>query len=588
MAIFHVTYFFAQGTQGWVEQFFRSDSQLASSLTASLSLAQARYSILGAGVTLYRVRCSQVGAPRVSAFSEVNGPTLNTPASLAIQGAQIRLQASPIGQYTRNYLLRGLPQGALVQQGGLWFWASSIAGPAQQWLVMLTSGGWYLEGWGRMSAQFPLAGLTPVGTPPESVYPTPAEYAAAQAYGVSSQAWLAGNPTLPPQNLDTGQFPSIRIGRAGWDGLPSTWTNGINGAFEILDIDGPFVTYAGPLPFAGQWNGRGYAQLRPRIYVPIASAELVGPGTRAVGPARRQTARGFTLGQVGEVLGGIGLGVVQSVFGPLQGLGNDLLSYVTPGGVVPFPPPPVVPPPVPPPPPGSFVAGPATPRPVTLNNLLDVGTWLLQYCGYTPVGDQYAPIGIGRCENLVDTYVVMLGGIEAQVFGTTGWLAAIAAGIHAPTAYLTAASNAIEAAVPADASIILYGFSLGGIISELLYADPDFSPRIICMVTLASPIAGIPFSRAPIQRFAASLDPVPLLTPIGLLAWVYRLVKAIYQYIPIDSAHPVPPGCHQFFPVNPGLAKYGTFGFPFGGLLPAPQPPIELATMIQFTVPSLP
>ena len=86
-AIYHSTLFFAQGTYGWVEQYFRQDQSLASALVATVTLAAARWPILGAGANLYRVRVSQVGCPGISATCGSPGTPATTLAMSPLQSA---------------------------------------------------------------------------------------------------------------------------------------------------------------------------------------------------------------------------------------------------------------------------------------------------------------------------------------------------------------------------------------------------------------------------------------------------------------------------------------------------------------------
>jgi hypothetical protein len=91
MAIYHATMYFAQPPLGWREQYYCYAGDIGSSLAAALSLSRQRYTILGAGVSLYRVTVSQVGTVRASASAAVGGQTLTARAVDAHQAAEVRV-----------------------------------------------------------------------------------------------------------------------------------------------------------------------------------------------------------------------------------------------------------------------------------------------------------------------------------------------------------------------------------------------------------------------------------------------------------------------------------------------------------------
>lgn len=582
MAIYHTTFFFTQPPLGWREQYYCSAADLQSALVSAARLAQRRYTILGSGVSLYRAAVSQVGAVRASASAAVGGQTLATAAVDAHQGIEVRVVAGSSGLYHRSFFLGGLPAGAWVQRGRVVQWSAALAGPITSWLGLLIGGTWCLQCWGRSSPTYPLVSLTPVETVPDDQFPSAASADAATPFGATILAVVQGTVAVPVSQPDSCVPPSVRVSGATWTGGPGGHGRGANSEGELVYAAGDVVVYQGVLPASGSYLSGGSVALRPRIYVPITSVTLSRVAGRDVGKARADAITGQTAAQAAATSPVIA--PVLSLSGQclMPGIPADLSPYRTPAGVVPVPPPLVVPPPIPPPPPGPYVPEPMPPRAVTLRQLGDVGVWMRQSVAGQAAGPDYTPIMIGRCLNLVNTYAILLYGMQPVVGGTAGALASIGAGIHAPTAYLTAAAQGLERYVPADAQLLIYGYSLGGIIAELLAASPDYSARITTLVTLASPVAGIPFSSIPVLRFCVGPDLVPELTPLGLLATLLFFSQGLYTFLKPDPTAPGFPACHFAFPTHPGLQAYDTFGLP-GSV----APPIELAPLTLLPVPPL-
>ena len=111
----------------------------------TVSLARARYSLLGAGVSLYRVRVSAPGNPRSSLTVPVTGLVGPTPAMPACTCVEIRLIGKGSRQHRRPYNLGGLPAGSVVASGHIAEWSPAYQRPARQWLDLLTRGGWRLD-----------------------------------------------------------------------------------------------------------------------------------------------------------------------------------------------------------------------------------------------------------------------------------------------------------------------------------------------------------------------------------------------------------------------------------------------------------
>ena len=124
--------------------------------------------------------------------------------------------------------------------------------------------------------------------------------------------------------------------------------------------------------------------------------------------------------------------------------------------------------------------------------------------------DTNRPIGIARVANQYNTYLVALSGTEPGNPGQATWFGEDMSAAHVQRDfYSIAIVNAIKAAVPPGARLILVGHSLGGMEAENVAVDRLLSAyQIIRVITLGSPHTAAPDAIATYKRFAARNDPI--------------------------------------------------------------------------------
>ena len=395
MALTHVTMFFVQGKQQWAEQLYRNDDRFSVTVAAALTLATARYSILGAGALLTRVRVSQLGAPKNSVSRNVAGKQPSIPATLASSAALLQLQAQGDRPHTRPYWLHGLPVGAWGQFGGAVSLAPQWAGPIAAWLQLLIGNGWLIQGTVQVGPTYAVQQLVPTQFPPQPVPITAKVDWTPTHPAVGLVAYLYDAPTLTPDTENAFADAVVRIARAKWyPPLPGRGPQ-VNGQWPLYGVQGTAVAAQTQAIPPGGYALGGTVTLTQNGWLPITGWAFSRVGEHKVGPARASNGPGES---DPAPLHGVPDFVVvppRPLLPPPAVAAQQVAPYSSPPGTVPVPPPPVVPPPPPPPPPGPFEPISMDPRPVTLTTLLDVGTWIRQYSGFYGF-PTFHPIGIGK------------------------------------------------------------------------------------------------------------------------------------------------------------------------------------------------
>jgi len=550
----HATLFFCTAHFGWVEQFFRTDSNLELSLQAAVNLARARFAILGQGVNLYKVRVSQVGSPGASASWATSGLTLTTPAMEAHQGASIDLVAGVGGLYHREYMLRGLPRDALVQTGRVWRWSPALQGPAMAWLALLASQGWQLQCWGRAGPSYPILALAQSALINADCAGFPFDPAEADPDTTLVVATILGTPVPPPIDPTNGVAPSMRVGRVVWKPTPRGKDARVNGEYDPAYLAPGLVAWQGTLPPVGSYVRGGYVQLRPRLYLPIKSAQLGGLTVKATGGLRRDA--------VLPPLPGQEIAVTSPVVPPgfaLTGL-NLVLVNVVAGSGIPGPP-------IPPPPPVDR----------TLANMQELANYVWE--GYTPVVPARSnSIGIARIVNLQDTWLVAVSGTDTtQSDQALGFPEDVAIALRKPNDFSETLKAAVLANVPPGGKIVYAGHSLGGMVVQELCAKGTAFPRqAVRLITFCAPLVYLPDSSVAVFRYALPLDVVvyaspwatgatALQTTLGVSFWVQTYSSLFAPFQTYLDPEPVPPSSylrHTQFNTADILKTYGADGFP--------------------------
>lgn len=567
MPIYHCTLFFCSPPFGWVEQFFRQDGNMNSAVIATASLAAARFTILGTGVNLYRLRVSQVGMPRNSVSVDGGGVVQPVQAMDARTGAEMSVAGAGTGLYRRTFLLRGLPKGSLAKQGNLWQFVGPYSAAINAWLGLLTSGQWQLQAWGRTGPAYAVTGMISSLPPPDEFQPL--------RDSSSFLVLINGNPTLPPVNPDTLEQPSVRIGRVKWSPRPRKGMASPNGEFTAAATTLGMIACYGAIPQEGAYLSGGYIQCRPRIYVPIGSWERLRLGSKACGKAPKDATPPILPWKAVPSGPPFGKGIQSAlnVQVPAQLLGlNDLIGTPLPEQPQP--------PPVPPPPP--------PPKPIVLNSAKDILNLIYEYQGPPPFTPPYFAIGIAPILNRQGSYFVGINGFWPAGSDATGLLATISTGLGFETQYQRIVLGAVKQVAPSDSYLYLYGFSLGGMTQELLISEyKNAGYRTVILSTFGSPIMNPITGQAVYTvRYRTLLDMVPYTTVVSLLL---SGLSGLFMYnnIPADPNNYAFPDNHMQFGQNQGLDNYDPMGkFYSPGPVPKPNDnTLELGPLQLFPLP---
>lgn len=543
MPAFHSTLYFSQGKDwGWVEQFWRQDSDLASALAAAKDLAQARYRILGAGVSLYRVRVSQDGILRCSVAAPITGKTLSDPAMSATQAMEVRLQSPGRPARWRNYPLRGLPRNGVQRVGNVWRWSPSLQGAGPAWLDLLVQDGWCLRVEENVGPEFPLTGLDQAAYQENDTFGDPLNQADPPDSGGFLVAAVDG--LLPAGGTQ------VKIRGASVRPNLAKSRQAVNGSFPILAQIANRVLFAGSFG-GGQYVGGGILQLvRPGL-VPIDSVSLGRMVARKCGPPKEDfVATG--LGPAGDAPppGGSGM----SSLPPTARLNPD------------------------PPQPGRKIQ--------TARELA-----ALIFEGYAPEPAPEAPlIQIFPVINAEEkTYLVCAAGVDNFINppNLDQWMQAVLSWLGLPDTFSPYLRENIVQATESYAKIILAGHSMGGMSCEWMktsfFPGTKLNHQVLQIVTFGSASIALTDKNEPfIRRFAVNLDPVPYFSPAGYSNWAIIPVSIlsrgvlymkifsknvgkapghVYVEVPEDfSSNPI--DRHNGYPSYPSLDGYNWNGQP--------------------------
>jgi hypothetical protein len=185
--------------------------------------------------------------------------------------------------------------------------------------------------------------------------------------------------------------------------------------------------------------------------------------------------------------------------------------------------------------------------------------------GYNPHGLQaHTPILIAQVKNLSNTYLVTLSGTELTQFSqATGIPEDLAAAFDLPDDYSQDVMDAIKATVPAGATLILAGHSLGGMEAQnMVPALQAQGYRVSNVITFGSPVTAPEVAGVTYTRFMTNGDLVPDLSPEGA---IYAL-EGHPEQIHIKDGIKTPdfPGVsfknHSAYPHAAQLALYDALG----------------------------
>ena len=451
MPAYHATLWFAQPPLwGWVEQLWWEGPTTEQALQAALSLAQARYSILSQGVSLYRVSVSQPGIPRSGLSAPVRGAVIAGVPMPAVQAVEIRLQGPGHPPHRRSYALRGLPQGAVAASGQRVDWSPVYAGPANRWLRLLTQGGWRLLVDEPIGDPCPILGITVADPQSHDIYGGP--LVGPIRIGEPQYLFLSLDGDIPVQ-VQRARIYGVRV-----EPNIRRLRNQVLGERDVLALY-PEGCYVQGSTWGINGLSGGRVQFEGDQLHPIAVYDLVGLVARKCGPP-----------PVGAQI------PVQQVIG--SPTSPAPLVRVLPRGIV----------------------GPGFPPPVPVLEFQTARDIVAEvFEGYTPrEGLWEKTIGIAQVyKHPLYDWIVFVPGVDTGSFfdNFSDWVTALNSFLAVDDDYSEAVFQLIEDHTPPGARIFYAGHSLGGMTCQWVRKrrneEPPEGPGNL--VTFGSPAFASPF-----------------------------------------------------------------------------------------------
>jgi hypothetical protein len=565
MPAFELKTWFASGDATWTERFYWVGSSYAAAMQRLQVCTRYRIALLGAGAACTQLRVSDLAVWRDSIVSAPAGQQAAGAACLPSSGLLVRLQGvhgQPPHGFYRTVLLRCFPVAWLPPSPG---------DPAPTVPAALAA----LAEWQQALRANGLCIQAIAGTGP--LYPV-----TAIAWWATGQCDTVGNP-LAPNLTDKGttfvslglsgpvgqekSLPSIPVGSivgihgVSYVGGVSARAPKVNGSREVLDSMPGLVTVIAQAPAPGQWVRSGTVQLETEVYVPIRDVVPRGVGEKKVGHQK------VPAPQAVAVVPAVPLG-----------------PQIVPKGIT-YPTLTITP-----------VGGPY-PGTVRITNAREVCE--LIYQGYPDVlPETTKPLALYQIMNLQKSYYILCSGTDSYTNFVTGIPADIYVGLGLPFGFPFVIYETIVGLVPDGSTVYLGGHSLGGMACESYlnyYAgNVNAYPRL---VTFGAPVIGFLTITSDIfkkevtkyanfanktVRFSTLHDPVPALSPIGLVLEVFGNPElTIVSNAPFPEHGPV--NTHTHYPMLLSLTVYDVLGNPMGGSGPAPLIP-EMYLKLIFTV----
>lgn len=461
--------FVTVGRYGWEELFYQQAGTLADAMSQLQQLASLRAPFTSADASIWKLRVSAVGSPRLS----WDGPGVTckgaSPALEGTDGLMLRLAGGARGLHRREYHIRGLPAdffGAVGKGLGDALVAVQYRPALITYLKELSSGRWYLKTNAFFGtelaveyiAEWTLDGGNILGVPIAGLAPPDG---GSLLYAFTGQA---GNP----------QATKVRVRGVRISPNTPKVRRQVNGVFPIVAFDDGGVYWTGTLGNA-MYSAGGLIQQQGSTFEPIQATTIRGRASRKTGPAPKGADR------------------------------------VPPGSVTSpsFPPPPVPSaPPVPPP------AQPAwNPGPVARELATNQAAVALNFEGYDPHQDgKLYPIALAPLIDYPNTWLVSVAGVNRSAENQQNFWNAILAGLNFGSTYQDTIVAAIEATIPVGDRIIWHGHSMGGIIGQNLAARQGFTARnpIQAVVTWGSPTTAPESDETLYYRFSEPDDIVAM------------------------------------------------------------------------------
>jgi hypothetical protein len=544
MAAFTLKSFFRMEEATWTETAYWVGSSYSGAISVLQAVLLARLQLLGFPAFCTGSRVSAIGHP---GNSTSGAPPLFSPSLEAADPwtvMLVRLQGSagtPLHGYFRVEQLRGMPNEWLPEQG----FQGMPRIPALQkayagWIQALIQNQVCIKAEAGTGPVFPVLGVGYWAFFDSDTIGTPLQPDASD-FGAALVTMALGSPATAANVVPQIQLGSmVGVHGVSWNSPTGSRAKDLNGSREVVgSVDGA-ITVVGMPPVGGVWTGQGTVQPESTLYVPITNATFEGVGEKKVGSTK------------------------------YAHLGRSF-----PSGYIPAPP--DVPVPQPPPLPVFEVdAGPG-PFPGTIPIETARELCVVTYEGYPDVPPVTTkPLSIYQIINMDNCYYLCCSGTDSYVNPVTGYPGDITNGIGLPFGFPFSILEALALKIPRDGVVFMSGHSLGGMACENS-THYTLAPKykVIRCVTFGAPIVGVIsnvasiFRRAaikiglskftlPFVRFKTPNDPVPALSPVGLLSALIRFpTYTTVSNFPFGNS---PFDSHTHYPELPSLDQYDVFG----------------------------
>lgn len=163
-----------------------------------------------------------------------------------------------------------------------------------------------------------------------------------------------------------------------------------------------------------------------------------------------------------------------------------------------------------------------------------------------------------------EVYLISLGGTEFVKGQATDLKTDFLVALEMNNDYLTAAKEAILNNIPSGSSLILTGYSLGGMVAQQISANKEIvrSYQVENVVAVGSPLISPIGREGKIRRVCDVNDVVPYLSLCSMLfQWMYKNEKVVE-----DGGYKTPIGAHALSYVSSDVwSKYDPLGISNGG-----------------------
>ena len=522
-------FFFDQG-KVWCETFYFVANELTDGMNALNTLALARRSLVGAKVSIGKLRVS-VDPPDRNVLEAGMPPPVPVPDSdLPWNSVILDIFAAggPSGRiYERAMSLRGLPTGIHDRQSPWWT-------QIYQWAKMLVSLKFCMRVQDRDQESFDIVGMEMVGLIDVDCAGNPLNPDSASDSSLSIIITTREPHNIPLLNPFTGKPSYVNIRGCKWQEPDGQVRTLYSATLKVLGVQPFAICVEGRLPATGSLKTAGKVRLAQVAYYPFTKVRVKFDPTRRTG-GRSKVKPSIAL-----------------PWNPTYQLVNEL--ELPPETVYDEPTEIYVPPP------------PLPPQPIsqTIRSAYDLIQLVEEGYFAHPDGVKYQ-ITITRVLNMPNTWLVVASGTDLTVDAATGITEDILAGIGAFDAYVGSLVTAVTAAIPNGGNLILAGDSLGGMeVQNLLKYLPQLKCTCSNLITFNSPQTTMFYFADKTVRFAERGDLVISATPVGLLLAVF--LHPEQTFVKDSPGYLNPVTAHKAIYTDENLASYDAVGNDTSGI----------------------